>query len=170
MIRSLSLLLLLSFPSLLAAQNALPAVDITAADIKAFIDALPKDAISDRPIRVVDVGGYKAGVYGVYRPQALAGDAIRHDTSVTEIYVMLEGSGTLVTGGTITNERSRGDSPNTGRPNFAGDGIDGGVSRKIGPGDVVVIPGNVPHWWSSLDTDIRYLIFRPDPEGLQPIR
>ena len=47
------------------------------------------------------------------------------------------------------------------------DSINGGVSRRVGPGDVIVIPGNLPHWWSSLDTDIRYLIFRPDPEGLQ---
>lgn len=152
------------------AQSALPAVDVTAAEIKAFIDALPKDAISDRPIRVVTVGNGKAGVYGVFRPQSLPGDAIRHDTSVTEIYYMLEGSATLVTGGTITDEVSSGNSPNTQRPNYRGSAIAGGVSRKIAAGDVVIIPPNVPHWWSSLDSDIRYLIFRPDPEGLQPVR
>ncbi|MDO9317544.1 MAG: hypothetical protein Q7V56_05020 [Gammaproteobacteria bacterium] len=45
------------------AQSTLPAIDVTAAEIKAFIDALPKDAISDRPIRVVTVGNGKAGVY-----------------------------------------------------------------------------------------------------------
>lgn len=152
------------------AQSPLPAVDVTASDIKSFIDALPKDAISDRPIRIVDVGGYKTGVYGVFRPQSLPGNAIRHETSVTEIYYMLEGSGILVTGGTITEERSTGLSPNTNRPNFAGSSIVGGVSRKIVAGDVVVIPGNVPHWWQSLDSDIRYLIFRADPEGLQTLR
>ena len=44
------------------------------------------------------------------------------------------------------------------------------MSRKVVPGDLIVIPGNLPHWWSSLDSDIRYLIFRPDPEGLQAAR
>ena len=34
----------------------------------------------------------------------------------------------------------------------------------------IIIPGNLPHWWSSLDSDIRYLIYRPDPEGLQTVR
>lgn len=160
----------LLFATHLSAQSTLPAVDVTAADIKAFIDALPKDAISDRPIRVVNVGNAKAGVYGVFRPQTMPGDAIRHDTSVTEIYYMLEGSGTLVTGGTIAEERSTGLSPNTNRPNFAGSRIEGGVARKLVAGDVVIIPPNVPHWWSSLDSDIRYLIFRPDPEGLQSER
>ncbi len=147
-----------------------PAVDVTAAGIKSFIDALPKDRISDLPIRVADVGGYKVGAYGVFRPKSMPGGAIRHQTSVTEIYYMLEGSGTLVTGGKMVDERSTGVSPNTKRPNFGGSRIDGGVTRKVVPGDVVIIPANLPHWWSSLDGDIRYLIFRPDPEGLQPIK
>lgn len=147
-----------------------PAVDVTAADIKAFIDKLPKDRISDSPIRVAEVGGYKVGVYGVFRPKSQPGDAIRHDTSVTEIYYMLEGAGTLVTGGKLVDERSTGNSPNTGRPNFGGSRIEGGVTRRVVAGDVIIIPGRVPHWWSNLESDIRYLIYRPDPEGLQPVK
>jgi mannose-6-phosphate isomerase-like protein (cupin superfamily) len=147
-----------------------PTVDITAAQIDAFIDALPDDAISDRPIRIADVGGYKVGVYGVFRPQSQPGGAIRHETSVSEVYYMLAGTGMLVTGGRLIDERSTGNSPNTGRPNYAGSRIEGGESRQVVPGDVIIIPGNTNHWWSSLDTDIRYLIFRPDPEGLQPVR
>jgi mannose-6-phosphate isomerase-like protein (cupin superfamily) len=147
-----------------------PAVDISAAAVKAFIDALPKDRISDSPIRIADVGGYKVGVYGVFRPKAQPGEAIRHDTSVTEVYYMLEGTGMLVTGGKLVDEQSSGLSPNTGKPNFRGSRIDGGVTRKVVPGDIIIIPGRVPHWWSTLDTDIRYLIYRPDPEGLQSVK
>ena len=33
-------------------QAPLPATDVTAAQMKAFIDNLPKDAISDSPVRV----------------------------------------------------------------------------------------------------------------------
>jgi mannose-6-phosphate isomerase-like protein (cupin superfamily) len=152
------------------AQTPPPAVDVTAADAKAFLDRLPKDRVSDLPIRVAEVGGYKVGVYGVLRPKGVPGGANRHQTTVTEIYYMLEGSAMLVTGGTIVDEKSAGTSPNTKRPNFNGPRIEGGLSRKVVPGDVVVIPGNLPHWWSSLDSDIRYLIFRPDPEGLQTAR
>lgn len=152
------------------AQQFPDATDITAAEIDAFIDALPDDRISDRAIRVVDVGGYNIGVFGVFRPMSQPGRAIRHQTSVTEIYYMLSGTATLVTGGVIENEESTGNSRLTGRPNFAGTGIRGGTSRQVVPGDVIVIPGNTPHWWSSLDTDIRYLIFRPDPEALLDVR
>ena len=157
-------------PSYAAAQTPPPAVAITAADVKTFIDKLPKGQVSDLPIRVADVGGYKVGVYGVFRPKAVPGSAILHDTSVTEIYYMLEGTGTLVTGGTLVDERSDGVSPNTKRPNLRGSGIQGGTSRRVVPGDIIIIPGKVPHWWSSLDGDIRYLIYRPDPQGLQPIK
>ncbi|MBT8145725.1 MAG: hypothetical protein KJN90_02675 [Gammaproteobacteria bacterium] len=158
------------FLSTAIGQELPEATDITAIDIDAFIDALPDDRISDRAIRVVDVGGYNVGVFGVFRPQSQPGRPIRHQTSITEIYFIVSGTGTLVTGGTIVEEESTGDSRLTGRPNFAGTGIRDGVSRQVVPGDVIVIPGNTPHWFSSLDTDIRYLIFRPDPESLLQLR
>ena len=46
------------------------ATDVTAEDIVKFIDNLPKDRVSDRPIRSVEVtGDYRVGVYGVFRPK-----------------------------------------------------------------------------------------------------
>ena len=68
-----------------AAPSALPAVDVKAADIKAFINNLPKNAISDLPIRVADVGGYRVGVFGVFRPKTVKQDAILHETTTTEV-------------------------------------------------------------------------------------
>jgi len=153
-----------------AGAPVLPATDVTANDTKKFIDNLPKDRVSDLPIRVTDVGGSKVGVYGVFRPKAAPGDANLHETSVTEIYYMLAGSGTLVTGGRLVDDRSAGVSPNTGTPNRRGTAILGGASRRVGPGDIIVIPGRLPHWWSSLDSDLRYVIYRSDPEGLQKVK
>ena len=95
-----------------------PAVDVSAADIKAFLDMLPSDRVSDLPIRVADVGGYKVGVYGVFRPKASVQTAIAHETTVSEIYYMLEGTATLVTGGTMVDREYAGPSPNTKRPNY----------------------------------------------------
>jgi len=164
------LILLMSVETANAQSSPPPAVDVSNASIKAFIDALPKTRVSDLPIRVVDVGSHTVGVYGVFRPKSSVQEAIRHETSVSEIYYMLEGSATLVTGGRIADERAAGDSPNTKRPNFRGSRIEGGVSRRVVPGDVVIIPGRVPHWWSELDGDIKYLILRPDPERLQPFK
>lgn len=144
-----------------AGKSGLPATDVKGAETKAFIDKLPKDAISDLPIRVVDVGGYRVGVFGVFRPKSVKQDAVLHEVATTEVYYMLEGSGTLVTGGTLMDERREPPTTTTVR----GSRIDGGVSRKVVPGDVIIIPGRTPHWWSSLDGDIRYMIIRSDPQG-----
>ncbi len=143
------------------------ATDVTALDIRHFIDALPRDRVSDRPIRVVEVtGDYRVGVYGVYRPLGVAGDANLHRVDTTEIYYMLKGEATLVTGGTLIDPYQ----PETSATSLRGTGIEGGVSRRIVPGDVVIIPGHTPHWWSELHSDIEYLIFRPDPDRRLSLR
>jgi mannose-6-phosphate isomerase-like protein (cupin superfamily) len=144
-----------------AGKSELPATDVTAVETKAFIDKLPKNAISDLPIRVADVGTGHIGVYGVFRPKSVKQDAVLHEVTTAEVYYMLEGTGTLVTGGTLKDERREPPTTTTVR----GSRIDGGVSRKVVPGDVIIIPGRTPHWWSSLDGDIRYMIIRADPDG-----
>ncbi len=144
------------------AQEPLPATDVTAAQMQAFIDALPRNEISDLPVRTVDVGGHRVGVYGVFRPKDQPGDAIAHETRTSEVYFILEGGGTLVTGGTIANPKPV---PANRSPGPRGEKIEGGVSRHVAKGDLIIIPGRTPHWWSSLDGDIRYMIIRSDPDS-----
>lgn len=150
----------LSAPSF--AQDPLPATDVTKAQMDAFLKALPRNEISDLPVRAVDVGGYRVGVYGVFRPKDQPGDAIAHLTRTTEVYYILEGGGTLVTGGKIVNPKPV---PANRSAGPRGEKIEGGVSRHVSKGDLIIIPGRTPHWWSSLDGDINYMIIRPDPDG-----
>ena len=145
-----------------SAQDPLPATDVTAAQMQAFLDALPRNEINDLPVRTVDVGGHRLGVYGVFRPKDQPGDAIAHETRTSEVYYILEGGGTLVTGGTIANPKPV---PANRSPGPRGEKIEGGVSRHVAKGDLVIIPGRTPHWWSSLDGDIRYMIIRSDPDS-----
>jgi mannose-6-phosphate isomerase-like protein (cupin superfamily) len=140
------------------------ATDITAAQVQAFIKDAPRDRNSDRPMRVVDVGGYHVGIFGVFRPKSAPPNATVHQTNVTEVYYMLEGAGTLVTGGTLKKPATPRQSTLGNWTDVGSDGIEGGVSRRIAKGDVVVIPGGVPHGWASTESDITYLIVRSDPD------
>ncbi len=143
------------------AQEMPEATDVTSADIQLFIDALPRDRVSDRPIRVVNVtGDYQVGVWGVFRPKDFPGGANLHEVNTTEIYYMVEGVATLVTGGTLTDANTR----------TPGRGIEGGVSRRVTKGDVIIIPGHTAHWFSELETDIEYLIIRTDPDNTRELR
>jgi mannose-6-phosphate isomerase-like protein (cupin superfamily) len=157
----LFLLVVAAYPQGPAQTSDKPATAITSTDIEAFIKALPPEKVSDNPIRVVDVGGYHVGVYGVFRPKAIKQEANLHETKVTEVYYILEGSGTLVTGGTIPDAKPM----SAGSTTLQGPRIEGGVPRHVAKGDVIIIPGRVPHWFSNLETDMRYLITRPDPEN-----
>src|SRR4051812_16023187 len=113
-------LLLIVALSTVAQTPSLPATDVTSADIQAFLKALPPDAVNDKPIRVVDVGGYHVAVYGVLRPKSVpAQEANLHQTKTSEIYYILEGGGTLVTGGTMVNPKPMA----PGSPNLQGPGI-----------------------------------------------
>ena len=149
------------------------AVDATAADIAAVLKQAPQDAAMDATVRVVDAGGYNVGVFVVNRPKGAKNSAILHETRVTEVYHILKGSGTLVTGGTIVGpivREPKGQSDLWMLNNVRGTAIKDGVSRRLGPGDVVVIPGYVPHWWSATDGELSYLVIRPDPDRVLPLK
>jgi mannose-6-phosphate isomerase-like protein (cupin superfamily) len=71
----------------------------------------------------------------------------------SEIHSVMDGSGTLVTGGTIV--RPAGAERGGGR-------IDNGVRRRIAKGDVVLVPPGTPHWYEGIDGTITYLEMRFD--------
>jgi mannose-6-phosphate isomerase-like protein (cupin superfamily) len=155
---------LLLIASSAKAQAPTAATDITAAQVQAFIKDAPRDRNSDRPMRVIDAGGYRVGVFGVFRPKGTPPNATVHQTNVSEVYYVLEGAGMLVTGGTLKKPATPRQSNLGNWTDVASDGIDGGTSRRIAKGDVVIIPGGVPHGWASQEGDVTYLIVRPDPE------
>jgi len=59
----------------------------------------------------------------------------------TEIHHILEGSGTFVTGGTLVR----------GTDAAAGGTIQGGTSKAVSAGDVVLVPAGLPHWYKTVD-------------------
>lgn len=159
----IAMFLLLS-ASAVRAQAPTVATDITAAQVQAFIKDAPRDRNSDRPMRVVDAGGYRVGIFGVFRPKGTPPNATVHQTNVSEVYYMLDGAGMLVTGGTLKKPATPRQSTLGNWTDVASDGIEGGTSRRIAKGDVVIIPGGVPHGWASTEGDVTYLIVRPDPD------
>jgi hypothetical protein len=148
------------------APKTAPATHVTKDQIQEFIAHMAPDKIADSVIRAVDVGGYKVGVFAVVRPKNSPQDAIYHDTNMTEILYILEGSATLVTGGTIPDARP----PARPGGNYTGSKVDGGTSRHVVPGDVIITPGRTPHLWTNIESDMRYLVFRPDPDGTLPLK
>jgi mannose-6-phosphate isomerase-like protein (cupin superfamily) len=141
---------------------------VSLADIQATATRSPQaTGVNAQPnIRVVNAGGYNVAVGAIHRPQTPPGVAAVH-FKVTEIYHVIDGAGTLVTGGTMVNAKTRpADSESVmleDGPGASGTGIQGGVSREIKAGDVIVIPAGVPHWFREIKGSITYLVVRVDP-------
>jgi len=111
-------------------------------------------------------------VHRAKRDRSQTGGAIEH-SQITEVYHVISGNGTLVTGGTIQNPtESAPTSPVVtvlNGPSTGGPSVQDGVSRTLGPGDVVIIPPNTPHWFTEITSDqIVYLVVRMDPHKVLP--
>jgi mannose-6-phosphate isomerase-like protein (cupin superfamily) len=148
----------------------LPATYVSAADIQANLNGAPDAATNPSPnIRVVDAGGYNVAVGAIHRPETPPGVAAVH-FKVTEIYHVMDGAGTLVTGGSMVNAKTRPPDSRSVKledgPGASGTAIQDCVSRRIKAGDVVVIPAGVPHWFSQIEGSITYVVVRVDPNRL----
>ena len=160
-------------PGLVRAQSAprAAAVDVSAGDIRATLKQAPPEGVMDQQIRVVDIGKYNVAIGALHRAAKSKQTAIEH-AQVTEIYYIIEGSGTFVTGGSMVDPTPSPADGNTVKvlvgPSTNGASIRGGQSRKIGPGDVVVIPPGVAHWFSAMESDMNYLVVRVDGDHVLP--
>jgi mannose-6-phosphate isomerase-like protein (cupin superfamily) len=82
-----------------------------------------------------------------------AGEVEIHEAE-TDIFYVIEGAATLVTGGTIKEARE------IGPGEIRGKDVAGGEARRIGKGDVVVIPKGTPHWFREVPQPTTYFVVK----------
>jgi mannose-6-phosphate isomerase-like protein (cupin superfamily) len=130
------------------APRGTPATVVTGADLEAAL----KQAIAANPnmstARIANHDQYRVNIVRRGRPAG----AIAHAVG-TELHYIVEGGGTIVTGGTIVR-------PAAGAPEGTVARIEGGATRKVTKGDAILIPENTPHWYSEVDGAIAYLEVR----------
>jgi mannose-6-phosphate isomerase-like protein (cupin superfamily) len=96
---------------------------------------------------------------------------IAHDQQ-TEGYLIISGSGTLVTGGKIVNGRKSAPDAEVTKvlngPSCSGTAVGGDVVKKVvKTGDIIIIPAGVPHGWTDIGDHVDYLSFRPSARVLE---
>ena len=120
--------------------------------------------VSDIVMRHIDVRGQYMGVSVVQRSKkevTATETAIAH-VNLDEIYYIVEGEGTMITGGEwVDMQTSVSDLLG---PMERGE-IRGGVLQEVRPGDIAIIPKGMPHGWHEIRTEnISYIIYRGDPD------
>ena len=126
----------------LGAQQAAPDLTkgmyVSATDVAAAVAKLGKNPLESAPI-------FKIGQYNVnveHRLAAPAQTASVHDKDA-ELFYIIDGGATLVTGGKLVEGVKTGD-------NWRGKSIEGGTAQKMSKGDFMMVPAGVPHWFTNI--------------------
>jgi glc operon protein GlcG len=93
--------------------------------------------------------------YKVHASRRTAGGQVEVHEHETDVVYVLEGTATLVTGGTLVGAKTV--SPGEIRAND----VQGGETRKLAKGDVVIIPPNTPHWFKEVSDPFLYYVVKP---------
>jgi mannose-6-phosphate isomerase-like protein (cupin superfamily) len=138
-------LAVVSQPSYAQAPAPAPQLFMSAADVSALVakaksDRKPDQANFVQPI--VRLAPFTANLE--YRVAGINANAAVHFRDA-ELFYVVEGSGTLVTGGKLRDERK------TNADNLTGSGIEGGTRRRLAKGDYVIVPESTPHWFGEIE-------------------
>ncbi len=114
-----------------------------------FFDSHRVEAAFAKGMPLIEVENYK--VHASHRDGPGMVEIHERDTDI--VYV-LKGSATLVTGGEAIDAKP------IAPEEIRGASIRGGSERRIVPGDVVIIPNGVPHWFKDVPGPLNYYVVK----------
>ena len=151
-----------------------PATYVPAEEIAEYAFVGRKAGLVDQQVRSVDIGKSKVQVAVAQRGKLneRRGRVAEHDL-VTEVYVVLSGGGTILTGADLVNKVRR---PPDNRavqflngPGNNAEDVRDGVVNELKQGDVLVIPAGTGHEFTKIDDHITYMMVRVDPDEVVPL-
>jgi mannose-6-phosphate isomerase-like protein (cupin superfamily) len=153
-----------------------PGTYIPLDELQAYVKKAIAEKRIDQQVRDIDIGKAHIGIGMVHRGKldAPAPESVAEHDLVSEVYHIIDGSGTLMLGPDLVDKKRRPATSETVRL-FNGPGnnaatIRDGVSYQLKAGDVVVIPAGTGHWFTKIDDHLTYLMVRIDPDKATPLR
>jgi mannose-6-phosphate isomerase-like protein (cupin superfamily) len=124
------------------------------------VRATGQEGVRYFPAAEVDASFAKGGTliqtaaFRIMTAQRTAGGEAELHALDRDIFHVLEGGATFVTGGTLVgaHETAPGETRATA--------IDGGATQELRAGDVITIPKGVPHWFKAVDGKVRYFVVK----------
>jgi mannose-6-phosphate isomerase-like protein (cupin superfamily) len=154
--------------------NMCPGTYIPVDELQAYTKKAIAEKRIDQQVRDVDIGRAHVAIGMVYRGKldVPEKDSVAEHDQVSEVYHIIDGTGTLVLGPDIVGMKRRPADSETVRL-FNGPGNNGTMIREgktyyLKPGDAVIIPAGTGHWFTHIDDHITYLMVRIDPDKVTP--
>jgi glc operon protein GlcG len=92
--------------------------------------------------------------YMVHASRREAPGQVEVHTRDTDIIYVLDGSSTFVTGGTVVDGKS------IAADEIRGTTVQGGATRRISKGDVIIVPNGTPHWFKEVQGPVLYYVVK----------
>jgi len=162
--------------------NHCQAVYVPKSELDAYNQRAIEHKLVDQQVRSVDVGRVQVGIGSIYRgkPGQAQGlenqvaEAVAEHEQVSEVYYVIEGSATLLTGPDLVDPKPRPSTLKTVReqngPGFSAASIKNPEVHELKAGDMIVIPAGTGHWFTKIDDHIRYVMVRLDPDKILPTK
>ena len=153
-----------------------PAAYIANEELQQYIQRAMARKLVDQQVRAVDVGKSGVAVGMVHRTkldQPAPNSVAEHD-HVSEVYHIISGSATLVTGPDLVDAARRPATNENVRllngPGSNAASVRNGVTHQLKAGDAIIIPAGTGHWFTKIDDHITYLMIRIDPDKVVPLK
>ncbi|MBZ5644372.1 MAG: hypothetical protein LAO19_16575 [Acidobacteriia bacterium] len=162
--------------------NHCSAVYVPKSELDGYNQRAIEHKLVDQQVRSVDLGKVQVGIGSIYRGklgQATSlenqvAEAVAEHEQVSEVYYIIEGSATLLTGPDLVDAKPRPSTLKTVReqngPGFSAASIKNPVVHELKAGDMVIIPAGTGHWFTKIDDHIRYVMVRLDPDKILPLK
>jgi mannose-6-phosphate isomerase-like protein (cupin superfamily) len=162
--------------------NHCQAVYVPKSELDAYNQRAIEHKLVDQQVRSVDVGKVQVGIGSIYRgklgnAQGLenqVAEAVAEHEQVSEVYYVIEGSATLLTGPDLVDAKPRPTTLKTVReqngPGFSAASIKNPEVHELKAGDMIIIPAGTGHWFTKIDDHIRYVMVRLDPDKILPLK
>ncbi len=152
-----------------------PSTYVSSEELQRYIDVGRESGATDQQVRSLDIGKSNVQIAVAHRGALSAprSNSVASHDLVTEVYVVLSGTGTNRTGPDLVG-RQRRSSENRAVQFLNGPGnnssdIRNPETHELKAGDVFVIPAGTGHQFTRIDDHITYLMVRIDPDKVVPL-
>ena len=149
---------------------------VPAEELEAYERVADATGLTDLQVRSLDIGKANVQIALVKRGalEAPSPHSVAEHDLVTEVYYVLSGSGTNLTGPDLVDKRRR-PADNRAVQFLNGPGnnaaeVRDGVTFELTAGDMLVVPAGTGHQFTRIEDHITYLMVRVDPDKVVPLQ